>query len=51
MPVEPVLNILGHRIEVTSMDALASYEPDLTAAIDCCMQARREGLPLFWLSG
>jgi hypothetical protein len=51
VPVEPVLSILGQRIEVKSMDALATYGPDLTAAIDCCMQAKREGLPLFWVSG
>ena len=51
VPVEPVLNILGQRLEVKSMDALASYGPDLTAAIDCCKQATSEGLPLFWLSG
>jgi hypothetical protein len=51
VPVEPVLNILGQRLEVKSMDALASYGPDLTAAIDCCKQAMSEGLPLFWLSG
>jgi hypothetical protein len=51
VPVEPVLTILGQRLEVTSMDALACYGPHLTDAIDYCMQAKSEGLPLYWLMG
>jgi hypothetical protein len=51
VPVEPVLSILGQCIEVKSMDALATYGPDLTAAIDYCMRAKSEGLPLYWLKG
>ncbi len=51
VPVEPVLTILGQRLEVMSMDALALYEPHLVAAINYCMQAKSEGLPLYWLKG
>jgi hypothetical protein len=51
LPVEPVLNILGDRIEVQSEDALAMLGPDLDLAIEFCDRARAEGLPLFWLSG
>jgi hypothetical protein len=51
IPAAPVLDILGHRVEVQSEDALAMLEPDLAEAIACCDRAKSEGLPLFWLSG
>jgi hypothetical protein len=51
IPVEPVLIILGERIEVQSEDALAMLRPDLEKAIEFCDRARAEDRPLFWLSG
>ena len=51
VPAEPVLDVLGQRIEVRSEDALAMLGPDLAEAIACCQRARVEGLPLFSLMG
>jgi hypothetical protein len=51
IPAEPVLDVLGHRVEVRSQDAVAMLEPDLAEAIACCQRAQKEGLPLFWLMG
>lgn len=36
IPAEPVLDVLGHRVEVRSQDAVAMLEPDLAEAIACC---------------
>lgn len=51
VPVAPVLDVLGARVEVQSFDALARFGRDLDAAIKVCHRCRTEGLPLFWLAG
>jgi hypothetical protein len=51
VPAEPVLEVLGQRVEVQSEDALAMLEPGLVEAIACCDRAKAGGLPLFWLMG
>jgi hypothetical protein len=50
LPVEPVLEVLGYRVEVNSVNALSMFRPDLNLAIDYCEQALRTGSPLYWLT-
>ncbi|MEO0456595.1 MAG: hypothetical protein AAF152_08430 [Cyanobacteria bacterium P01_A01_bin.114] len=49
IPVQPVLEVLGYRVEVQSVDALSSFEPELDRAICCCEQAIRMNVHLYWL--
>ncbi|MBW4622181.1 MAG: hypothetical protein KME17_22860 [Cyanosarcina radialis HA8281-LM2] len=49
IPVQSVLDVLGYRVEVESEDALATFQPDLKAAIECCEQAILTGTPIYWL--
>jgi hypothetical protein len=48
---EPVMTVLGQRIEVETLDALGRFGPDLNLAIEVCDRARDAGRPLFWLAG
>lgn len=51
IPVQPVLDVVGYRIEVQSIDALSSFQSDLDATIRCCEQATQMNAPLYWLIG
>lgn len=49
IPVQPVLDMLGWRVEVKSKDALDSFLPDLNLAIECYEEAISENTPFYWL--
>jgi hypothetical protein len=49
IPVEPVPEVLGHRVEVESIDALSLFQADLDTAIECCEEAIRLDSPFYWL--
>ncbi|MBD2258294.1 hypothetical protein [Pseudanabaena sp. FACHB-2040] len=49
IPVQPILEVLGYRVEVQSVNALSSFQPDLDTAIRCCEQAIRLNTPFYWL--
>lgn len=49
IPVQPVLEVLGYQVEVQSVDALSSFQPDLDTAIRCCEQAICVSTPFYWL--
>lgn len=49
IPVQPVIEVLGYRVEVKSENALARFQPDLNSAIECCEQAICTGSPIYWL--
>ena len=49
IPVQPVLEVLGYRVEVQSEDALSSFQADLDTAIRYCEQAIRMNAPFYWL--
>ncbi|HIK14177.1 MAG TPA: hypothetical protein IGS53_02575 [Leptolyngbyaceae cyanobacterium M33_DOE_097] len=49
IPVQPVLDVLGYRVEVESVDALSTFQADLDTAMICCKQAIRVTSPLYWL--
>jgi hypothetical protein len=49
VPVQPVLDVLGCRVEVETVDAQSALRPDLDRAIERIEQAKQSGSPLYWL--
>ena len=48
LPVKAVVEVLGRRIGVTSMDKLAYLGPDFDRSIECAERAVADGLPFYW---
>ena len=48
LPIEPVIEVLGERVEVAREDAVSRYVPSLDLAIGFCEDAARAGRPVFW---
>jgi len=51
MPAFPVLDILDCRVEVKSVDAQSSFQPDFDVAIEYCERRVRMGESLYFLIG
>lgn len=49
IPAEPVLNIMGYRVEVSSEDVFSRLGPDLEIVVARCAQSRDNGQPMYWL--
>ncbi|MEM6782418.1 MAG: hypothetical protein AAF624_01600 [Bacteroidota bacterium] len=50
LPVEPVMDVLGFRIEVDSVEEHLHWLPELGKAIERCEREAQLGSPVYWLS-